>query len=145
MAARGAGSHHESTMTVSTRTTIAVVEDDDGVRIALQQLLRSAEFGALTFGSAEELLELSDGTHVDCLVADVNLPGMSGVALLRALAARGQALPAVLITGRDDPGTTELLRQAGPVPTLRKPFGDEALFDAIRAAMWGRAAGPGRR
>jgi FixJ family two-component response regulator len=121
----------------NTRATIAVVEDDAGVRTALQQLLRSAEFGALTFASAEELLESRDGVRVDCLVADINLPGMSGVALLKALAASGWAVPAVLITGRDDPGTMELLRQAGRVPRLHKPFSDDELFDAIRTAIRG--------
>ncbi|GLC26950.1 response regulator [Roseisolibacter agri] len=121
----------------SPRTTIAVVEDDAGVRTALRQLLRSAQFDALTFASAEELLSARRATAIDCLVADVNLPGMSGVALLRALDARGEAVPAVLVTGRDDPGTQELLRQAGPVPRLHKPFTDDALFEAIRAAMQG--------
>jgi FixJ family two-component response regulator len=120
-----------------TRVTIAVVEDDPGVRTALQQLLRSAEFDARTFASAEEFLASADGLAVDCLVADINLTGMSGVALLKTLAVGGDAVPAVLITGRDDPGTAELIRQAGPVPRLHKPFSDDALFDAIRAAMRG--------
>ena len=122
---------------VTTRATIAVVEDDAGVRTALQQLLRSAEYGAVTFGSAEEFLASGEDAHVDCLVADINLPGMSGVALVKALAAGGATVPVVLITGRDDPGTMELIRQAGPVPRLHKPFSDDALFDAIRAAIRG--------
>jgi FixJ family two-component response regulator len=122
---------------VTTRATIAVVEDDDGVRTALQQLLRSAEYGALTFGSAEEFLASGERAQIDCLVADINLPGMSGVALVKTLAARGATVPAVLITGRDDPGTMELIRQAGPVPRLHKPFSDDELFDAIHTAMRG--------
>ncbi len=114
--------------------TIAVVEDDPGVRTALRQLLRAADFDALTFASAEEFLESSRRDDVDCLIADINLPGMSGVALLQALAADGAALPAVLITARDDPATLELLRRAAAVPHLRKPFSDDDLFDAIRRA-----------
>ena len=120
---------------VTTYATIAVVEDDAGVRTALRQLLRAAGFVALTFASAEEFLETYRGHEVDCIVADVNLPGMSGVALLKALATAGVALPAVLITARDDPATLELIRRAAPVPHLRKPFSDDELFDAIRAAM----------
>jgi FixJ family two-component response regulator len=116
---------------------IAVVEDDTGVRTALQQLLRSAEYGAMTFSSAEEFLASGASGSVDCLVADINLPGMSGVALVRTLAAGDPTVPVVLITGRDDPGTMELIRQAGPVPRLHKPFSDDALFDAIRTAMRG--------
>ena len=114
--------------------TIAVVEDDPGVRTALRQLLRAAEFDALTFASAEEYLESERRDDVDCLIADINLPGMNGVALLQALAADGVTLPAVLITARDDPATLELIRRAAPVPHLRKPFSDDELFDAIRRA-----------
>ena len=117
------------------QATIAVVEDDPGVRTALQQLLRSAAFEALTFGSAEEFLRSGVQKRVDCLIADINLPGISGVALLKRLASNGAALPAVLITGRDDPATLQLIRQAGPVPRLRKPFSDDELFGAIRTAL----------
>jgi FixJ family two-component response regulator len=115
---------------------IAVVEDDAGVRTALHRLLTAASFDACTFASAEEFLA-SPGRRgrVDCLIADIHLPGMNGVALLRALAADGEVPPAVLITARDDAATLESIRRAGPTPHLRKPFSDEALFDAIRRAL----------
>lgn len=118
-----------------TPTTIVVVEDDPGVRTALQQLLRSVAFDTLTFASAEEFLNAGANEQADCLIADVNLPGISGVALLKRLAASGSALPAVLITGRDDPATRHLIQQAGAVPRLRKPFSDDELFGAIREAL----------
>jgi FixJ family two-component response regulator len=118
-----------------TRTTIAVVEDNVGVRTALEQLLRSAAFDTLTFGSAEEFLSAGAVDRADVLIADVNLPGISGAALVQRLAESGSALPAILITGRDDPATRQLIRQAGPVPRLRKPFSDEDLFGAIRLAL----------
>jgi FixJ family two-component response regulator len=127
-----------SRMMATNHATIAIVEDDAGVRTALQQLLRALEFQAVTFASAEEFLKAECDGQVDCLIADVNLPGMSGVALLQTLAiAGGRPLPAVLITGRDDLATTELLRQVGPVPHLHKPFGDAALLEAIRTALRG--------
>jgi FixJ family two-component response regulator len=114
---------------------IAVVEDDPVVRTALQRLLTSAAFDALTFASAEEFLaSASRGESVDCLIADIHLPGMSGIALLQTLAADGDRVPAVLITARDDAATRESIRQAGPTPHLRKPFSDDALFDAIDRA-----------
>jgi FixJ family two-component response regulator len=119
----------------STRSTIGVVEDDAGVRAALQQLLRAAGFSALVFASAEEFLGSNSRRQVDCLIADINLPGMSGVALLQALSASGERLPAVLITGRDDTATVDLMRQAGNVPRLHKPFSDDELFGAIRAVL----------
>jgi FixJ family two-component response regulator len=117
------------------RTTIAVVEDDLAVRIALQQLLRSAAFDTLTFASAEDFLSAGAMERADVLIADVNLPGISGVALVQRLVASGSSLPAILMTGRDDPATRHLIRQAGAVPRLRKPFSDHDLFGAIRTAL----------
>lgn len=118
-----------------TRATIAIVEDDAGVRTALVQLLRSAGFEARSFATAEEFLEARRNEGVDCLIADVNLPGMSGVALVQALASGGEAPPAVMMTGRDDLYTLELVKQVAPVRCLRKPFSDDELFDAIRFAL----------
>jgi FixJ family two-component response regulator len=119
----------------STLASIAVVDDDDGIRSALRQLLRTAAFDVLTFASAEEFLDFSARERVVCVIADVNLPGMSGVALLQALAAAGLSVPAVLITARDDPLTRELIGRAGTVPRLRKPFGATELLDAIQQAL----------
>lgn len=113
---------------------VAVVEDDAGVRTALRQLLRSAAYDARTFVSAEEFLTADGATDVDCLIADINLPGMSGVALLQTLRLRGP-IRAVLITGRDDPATLELIGRAGGVTVLRKPFNDNDLFTAIHDVM----------
>jgi FixJ family two-component response regulator len=117
------------------RLRIAVIDDDAGIRAAVADLLQAADFTARTFTSAEEFLERGQPERFDCLVADINLPGMTGVALVQALAAMGKTLPAVLITGRDDPATLDLIRRAGSVPHLRKPFGDDELFEAMRRAM----------
>src|SRR5215208_1863964 len=102
-------------------TTIAVVEDDAGVRTALGQLLRAADFNALIFGSAEEFLASGLRASVDCLIADINLPGMSGVALLKALAASGPVPPALLITARDDAATRSSSRRSN-MPGLVDPL-----------------------
>lgn len=115
--------------------TIAVVDDDVSVRHSLRELLRAADFRALTFGSAEEYLTHGAGEHVDCLIVDVNLPGMNGVALVRALAAGGSRTPAILITARDDSATLDLIRRAGGIPHLCKPFSDAHLFAAIHRAL----------
>jgi two-component system response regulator FixJ len=113
---------------------IAVIDDDDSVRESLRQLLRAADFGALTYPSAEAYLNRAPTDRVDCLIVDVNLPGMSGVGLVHALAACGDTTPVVLITARDDAATLELVRRAGRIPLLRKPFSEEELFDAIARA-----------
>jgi two-component system, LuxR family, response regulator FixJ len=122
-------------MMINPSLTIAVVEDDAGVRTALEQLLRSAGFQAMTFESAEAFLARSDAHAVDCLIADINLPGISGVELVKGLRTDGHRLPAVLITGRRDAATTELARQAGDVPRLYKPFSDAALFEVINQVV----------
>jgi FixJ family two-component response regulator len=122
-------------MMINSGKTIAVVEDDAGVRTALEQLLRSAGFHALTFESAEAFLSHSDRSDVDCLIADINLPGISGVDLLKRLGTNGNRLPAVLITGRRDAETTELARQVGEIPRLYKPFSDAALFEVINLVL----------
>jgi FixJ family two-component response regulator len=122
---------------MSTLMTIAIVDDDDSIRHALGNLLRAAEFDVLAFGSAEDFLHSVNGTQIGCLIADINLPGMSGVALVEALVAAGRAMPTVLITARDDATTISLLRRAGRVPHLRKPFSDEELFAAIRQVVPG--------
>jgi FixJ family two-component response regulator len=116
---------------------IAIVDDDESIRYALGNLLRAAEFDVLAFGSAEDFLDALDGKQIGCLIADVNLPGMNGVALVEALAATGRALPAVLITARDDATTFSLLQRAESTPHLRKPFSDDELFAAIGQVLPG--------
>jgi FixJ family two-component response regulator len=116
---------------------IAIVDDDESIRYALGNLLRAAEFDVLAFGSAEDFLDALDGKRIGCLIADVNLPGMNGVALVEALAAMGRAMPAVLITARDDATTFSLLQRAESTPHLRKPFSDDELFAAIRQVLPG--------
>ena len=110
---------------------IAVVEDDAGLRTAIEQLLRSAGFRAVTFESAEEFLAHADRAAVECLIADINLPGISGVELVSRLGTNGQRVPAVLITGRRDAATAELASRVADVPRLYKPFSDDALFEVI--------------
>ena len=114
---------------------IAVVEDDAGLRNAIEQLLRSAGFRAVTFESAEDFLDSNGKGEVACLIADINLPGISGVELVSRLGTNGRRLPAVLITGRRDAATAELASRVADVPRLYKPFSDDALFDVIGRVM----------
>jgi FixJ family two-component response regulator len=127
--------HAYSPSVMKSIPTIAIIDDDESVRHSLRHLLRSADFNPLAFASAEEYLELRGDTRPDCLIVDVNLPGMSGVELLCRLADSSDAIPAILITARDDHATLERIERASPVPLLRKPFGDAELFDAISTAL----------
>lgn len=110
---------------------IAVIDDDPSVREALRELLRSARYQARTFPSAEAFLAVVAAEHFACLVADVHLPGMSGVALVHELVKSGRTVPTLLITARDDARTRELVNTAGAVPHLNKPFSDTAFFEVV--------------
>jgi FixJ family two-component response regulator len=115
---------------------IAIVDDDGSVRAGLRALLRSQGMEAVAYASAEAFLADAGEAEdtFDCLIADLRLPGMSGAALVRALAEAGRAIPAVLITAHDDAASRAMLRGVAPIPVLRKPFGGAALADAIRRA-----------
>ena len=115
--------------------TVVIVDDDEGVRESLRELLRAADYNALTFASAEEYLTRAEGAGIDCMIVDVNLPGMNGVALVQTLSRRGDTTPVVLITARDDTATLNVTRRVAETPLLRKPFTDDALFDAIGRVM----------
>ena len=117
-------------------STVVVVDDDDSVRIALEELLRAAGFHARSFESTEAFLAARrpDDDPV-CVIADVNLPGQSGVALARLLASEARRVPTVLISARDDATTLALVRSAGSSPFLRKPFSDDELVAAMSLAM----------
>ena len=112
--------------------TLAVVDDDDDVRTALSRLLRAIGHQVRLFASAEEF-EAED-IAVDCVIADVRLPGLSGLELRERLRARNRHAPIVLITGDGD----RLVRDVGSTidtPLLTKPFDADVLADAIAAAM----------
>jgi FixJ family two-component response regulator len=119
----------------NTPVTVAIVDDDDSIRQALGNLLRAADFDVLAFASAEDFLASLDHQPIGCVIADINLPGLSGVALLETLAASYRAIPGVLITARDDAATLSLISRAGHVPHLRKPFSDDELFAAIQQVL----------
>jgi len=111
---------------------IAIVDDDSGVRQALERLLRSTGYAVTTFASGEEFLERGCSMIVDCLVLDLHLGGITGVELEEALNSRGIGLPVVFITAHDHGSVRFRLEQAHAGAVLQKPFDDEALLEAIR-------------
>ena len=116
---------------------IAVVDDEAALREALESLLRSAGFKALTFASAEEFLASERGKGAACLILDVRLPGMSGLELQLHLAKSSSQIPIVFITAQED-ADGRLLAQAlrgGALACLRKPFDDEDLLRAVQSAV----------
>jgi len=114
---------------------IAIVDDEVSMLRALRRLLRSAEFTAVTYTSAEEFLRSGLQQRIGCLVLDVQMPGMTGLDLLAYLAASGVTLPVIILTGLEDEQTRLRAEQAGVVAYLRKPLGVETLIEAIQRAL----------
>ena len=118
-----------------TPPVIAIVDDDVSLQRALARLLRAMGWQAVTFASAEAFLQTGLQMSLDCLVLDVWLPGMSGVALLEHLGTLGSTLPVILITGRDDVQMRLRAAQTGAVAYLRKPLDEQDLLLALQRAL----------
>ena len=114
---------------------VFVVDDDLAARTAAESLLHSVGLRVETFGSAAEFLDRRRADGPSCLVLDVRLPKMSGIELQRELAARGNAIPIIFITGHGDiPMSVEAMK-AGAMEFLTKPFRGQMLLDAIHKAL----------
>jgi FixJ family two-component response regulator len=117
------------------RAIIFVVDDDLSVRKALKRLLSSAGYEVVTFGSAEEVLTSGWAEPPGVFVIDVRMPGLSGLALQRELAASGSKVPIVFITAYRDDQARTLAHQGGAVAYLEKPVDEEVLLEAVRAGL----------
>jgi FixJ family two-component response regulator len=111
------------------------VDDDVSLQRDLARLLRAMGWQAVTFASAEAFLQAGLQMSLDCLVLDVWLPGMSGVALLEHLGTLGRTLPVILITGRDDAQMRLCAAQTGAVAYLRKPLDEQDLQRALQRVL----------
>jgi FixJ family two-component response regulator len=114
---------------------ISVVDDDESVRESLQALVRSVGLGVMVFASAEEFLTSGRVPDTDCLILDVRMPGMNGLELQRQLAANHFAMPIIFITAHGDEESRQRALKSGAVDYLLKPFSEEALLNAIDAAL----------
>jgi len=122
-------------MAIPPESKVFVVDDDASVRVALGRLIRSAGLEVETFASAEDLLETWPSGPSGCLIVDVQMPGLSGLELQSELAALGSTIPIIFITAHDDPNARSRALNGGAADFLEKPFDDEELIAAIRAAF----------
>ena len=122
---------------VPAEALIAVIDDDESLRIGLVTLVRSAGYAAQGFASAEEFLALGRGKlqGFACVITDIQMPGLSGIELNRRLSAEGCSLPAIMITARNEPGLEESARDAGAICYLKKPFEAAVLLGCIERAL----------
>ena len=116
---------------------VAIVDDDDSMRSALQGLLQSAEFPSQSFASAEEFLQSGQQHQIACLIADIRMPGMSGLELQAKLNAERCRIPIIFITAHGDEKMRMQALRAGAVEFMAKPFDDGALLESVRAALEG--------
>jgi len=117
------------------RNMVAIVDDDDLIRSAVQGLLKSAGLPSQAFASGEEFLNSGQQHQVRCLVADIRMPGMTGLELQAKLNAEHCRIPTIFITAHGDEKMRMQALRAGAVEFLAKPFDDEALLESVRAAL----------
>jgi RNA polymerase sigma factor (sigma-70 family) len=120
---------------IDTRPVVMVVDDDVGVREAVQGLLQSVGMQVIGFASVQDFLDAERPTGPACLVLDVRMPGKSGLDLLDELNRRNISLPTIFITGHGDVPMSVRAMKAGAVEFLGKPFREQELLDAIQAAV----------
>ena len=118
---------------VSPGNLVAVIDDDSSFRIAVEGLLRSLGHRVLGFVSAEDFL--SSGKHPDCIITDIQMPGMSGVELKLELASSGDHVPVIITTARTEPALLARARESGAHCVLQKPFETESFIRCLNGAL----------
>ena len=114
---------------------VAIVDDDESIRNATRDLLRAAGFSTATFEDAESFLGSASRASASCVVADIRMPGMSGVELYQALVASGERIPTVIITAHPEDVAQLRAREAGITCYLSKPFAPDDLLECVHEAL----------
>jgi FixJ family two-component response regulator len=115
--------------------TVSVIDDDESYRLAVQRLLKSAGLAVELFDSAEAFLNSGRQHETGCLIADIRMPGMSGLELQSKLNSDHCPLPTIFITAHGDEKMRMQAMRGGAVTFLTKPFDGEALLDFVRMAL----------
>jgi FixJ family two-component response regulator len=114
---------------------VAVIEDDESYRVAVQRLLKSAGFSVHSFVSAEDFLNSGQQHQTGCLITDIQMPGISGLDLQSKLNSDHCPIPTIFITAHGDEKMRLQAMRAGAVKFLAKPFDGETLLEAVRVAL----------
>ena len=120
---------------MSTAPMIAIVDDDNGARDALERLMRSLGYNAFTFASAVEFLKSEKLRDTSCLITDLHMPGLSGLDLQNRLIAEGHCIPTIFMTGHPDDDARARAMKAGAVGFLSKPSKDDHLLACLETAL----------
>jgi FixJ family two-component response regulator len=122
-------------MTTRETALVAIVDDDESIRIALHGLMKAVGLSARTFASAEEFWSSGQQQHTACLIADVRMPGISGLELQSKLKAAHCRIPIIFITAHGDANMRLQALREGAVEFLQKPFDEDVLLQHVRAAL----------
>jgi FixJ family two-component response regulator len=120
---------------VSAEALIAIIDDDESLCTALVSLILSVGYSACGFASAEEFLQSGVVGNVGCIIADVQMSGMSGIDLMLHLLKCGYLTPVIMITARTEPVLEERAMASGAAFFLRKPININLLIDCIEKAL----------
>jgi FixJ family two-component response regulator len=114
---------------------VAVIEDDESYRVAVQRLLKSAGFSVQSFASAEDFLRSGRQHETGCLISDIRMPGMSGLDLQAKLNADHCPIPTIFITAHGDENMRLQAMRGGAVKFMVKPFDGAILLESVQAAF----------
>jgi FixJ family two-component response regulator len=114
---------------------VAIVDDEEPVRKALGRSLRLAQYEVTLFPSGEEFLTSLENQIPDCMILDINMPGISGLDVQRRLRSVSIRIPAICITGAEDEALFREALDAGAAYLLRKPFSTAELLEMIRTVL----------
>jgi FixJ family two-component response regulator len=114
---------------------VVIVDDDESMCNALRGFMKEVGLAEQAFASAEEFLDFGHPQQIGCVIADIRMPGMSGLELQAQLQAQHCNIPIIFITGNGDEKMRLQALRAGAVEFLSKPFDDEILLESVRAAM----------
>ena len=117
---------------------IAIVDDDESFRRATASFIRSLGYAAAAFGSAEAFLKSEGIRNTDCLISDVQMPGMTGIELQGQLIAEGHDLPVIFVTAFPEIKARTRALAAGAIGFLGKPFNDHMLIACLDEALSAR-------
>ena len=129
---------------MSTLSVISIIDDDASVRTATNNLLSSHGYLVHTFASAEDFLRSADPDGASCVVADVQMPGMSGLDLLTHVRTLGNGVPFIFITAFPDESVRARALKVGAICFLAKPFAGPVLIDCVETALNRHPGGAGK-
>ena len=119
-------------------TKVAIIDDDPSIRKALVRVLSSAHYSLSAFGSADDFLLTLNGNNPECILADYQLPNMTGLDLYAQLHRRGYHIPTIIISAHDAMALRKACLKAGIVAFVAKPFSREVLLQSVKFALRSR-------